>query len=114
MKTVYFFTVDHEEKSGMAVIFKPLQGSSEIFVSVERHVWSVAITDYWIGRDSVKVRWISKSADGIAERGDCLYNDDSEFSDEVVDNIFRHTIVSVCASEGYCVDDEIICESLRC
>lgn len=114
MKTVYFFTVDQEEKSGMAVIFKPLQGSSEILVSVGRHVWSVAITDYWIGRDSVKVRWISKSADGIAERGDCLYKDDSEFSDEVVDNIFQHTIISVCNAEGYSVDHSMIREVLRC
>ena len=114
MKTVYFFTVDNEEKPGVAFVLKPLFGHSEILITVGRHVFSAVIRDYLIGRDFVKVRWQSRSADGIGENGDAVYKDDSEFADEVVDNIFRHTIMSVCASEGYGVDDEIICESLRC
>lgn len=114
MKTVYFFTVEHEEKTGVAFVLKPLFGSSEILIVVGRHVFSVVIRDYLIGTSNVSVRWHSKSADGIGEYGEVSYIDDSEFADEVVDNIFRHTIVSVCASEGYCVDDEIICEPLRC
>lgn len=114
MKTVYFFTVDHEEKTGVAFVLKPLFGHSEFLIMVGRHVFTVVIRDYLIDRDSVSVRWQSKSADGIGEYGETSYIDDSEFADEVVDNIFRHTIVSACASEGYCVDDEIICESLGC
>ena len=114
MKTVYFFTVDHGEKTGVAFVLKPLLGHSEILIAVGRHVFTVVIRDYLIGRELVSVRWYSKSADGIGEYGEASYKDDSEFADEVVDNIFRHTIVSACASEGYGVDDEIICECLRC
>lgn len=114
MKTVYFFTVDNGEKPGVAFVLKPLLGHSEFLITVGCHVFTAVIRDYLIGRDFVKVRWQSRSADGIGENGDAIYKDDSEFADEVVDNIFRHTIVSVCASEGYCVDDEIICELLRC
>ena len=114
MKTVYFFTVDNGEKPGVAFVLKPLFGHSEFLITVGRHVFTAVIRDYVIGRDFVKVRWQSRSARGIGDSGDAVYKDDSEFADEVVDNIFRHTIMSVCASEGYGVDDEIICESLRC
>lgn len=114
MKTVYFFTVEHEEKAGVAFVLKPLFGHSEILITVGQHVFTVVIRDYLIGKDSVSVRWYSKGADGIGDYGEVSYKDDSEFADEVVDNIFRHTIVSVCASEGYGVDDGIICECLRC
>lgn len=113
MRFVYTFDAEDSEDRGVAIIYKPLIGNSEIVIHVGEKTWVTNIVSYTIGRDSVRVKWVNHHVNKSQSRGECSYTDDSEFSDEVIDNIFRHTIIDSCREEGHAVSGNFYYSVLR-
>lgn len=101
MRFVYTFDAEDSVDRGVAIVSKPLIGNSEIVIHVAEMTWITHIESYTIGKDKVRVSWVNHHADKSQVRGECLYNDDSEYSDEVIDNIFRHVIADSCREEEH-------------
>lgn len=113
MRFVYTFDAEDSESRGVAIVSKPMFGNSEIVIHVAEKTWVVTISSYSIGRDNVSVYWVNHYSDMTQGSGKSFYKDDSEFSDEVIDNIFRHTIIDSCGEEGHPVTGNFYYSVLR-